>query len=83
MRPQSMGAVITSLRAAGLVTGTPDPADGRQILFSLTASCRRWVEDGRSARQDWLTRTIQARLSPEEHNKLAEAVELLKRLVVD
>ena len=83
MRPQSMGTVIAPLQAAGLVAGTPDPADGRQTLFSLTDSCRKWVEDGRSARQDWLTRTLQARLSPEEHDRLAEAVELLKRLVVD
>ncbi|MEF9673725.1 hypothetical protein QNM99_22250 [Pseudomonas sp. PCH446] len=37
----------------------------------------------RAARQDWLTRTLQARLSPEEQNKLAQAVELLRRLVDD
>ena len=83
MRPQSMGTVIASLQAAGLVAGSPDPADGRQTLLSLTESCRTWIEAGRSARQDWLARTLQARLSPEEHDRLAEAVELLKRLVVD
>jgi hypothetical protein len=37
--------------------------------------------EGRVARQDWLTRAPQARLSPEEQNRLADAVELLKRLV--
>ena len=80
MRPQSMGAVVAALESAGLVSGAPDPADGRQTLLSLTDACRKWVEEGRAAHQDWLTRTLQARLSPEEQNKLAEAVELLKRL---
>jgi DNA-binding MarR family transcriptional regulator len=83
MRPQSMGTVIAPLQAAGLVSGAPDPADGRQTLLSLTDACRKWVEEGRAARQDWLTGALQARLSPEEQERLAEAVELLKRLVAD
>lgn len=83
MRPQSMGAVIAPLEAAGLVSGVPDPLDGRQTILSLTDACRKWIEDGRAARQDWLTRRLQARLSPEEQGKLIEAVELLKRLVDD
>ena len=83
MRPQSMGTVIASLQAAGLVSGAPDPTDGRQTLLSLTDACRQWAAAGRAARQDWLTRALQARLSPEEHDKIAEAVELLGRLVAD
>jgi len=83
MRPQSIAPVIAALESAGLVSGAPDPADGRQTLLSLTDACRKWVEEGRAARQDWLTRTLQARLSPEEQDKLAEAVALLKRLADD
>ena len=83
MRPQSMGAVIAPLEAAGLVSGTPDPKDGRQTILSLTDACRKWVEEGRAARQDWLTRTLQARLSPQEQDRLGEAITLLKRLVDD
>ena len=83
MRPQSMGSVITALQVAGLVSGAPDPADGRQTILSLTEACRKWVREGRAARQDWLFRTLQARLSPKEQDKLVEAVELLKRLVDD
>ena len=81
MRPQSLRTVITALEAAGLVAGAPDPADGRQTLFSLTDACRRWVQEGRAARQNWLTRTIQAQLSPREQEQLLAAVELLKRVV--
>jgi DNA-binding MarR family transcriptional regulator len=83
MRPQSVAPVIAALEAAGLVGGAPDPTDGRQTLLSLTDACRKWVEEGRAARQDWLTRTLQARLSPQEQIELARAVELLKRLVDD
>ena len=83
MRPQSMGAVIAALEAAGLVIGAPDPTDGRQTILSLTEACRRWIEEKRAARQDWLTRTIQARLSPAEQDRLMEAVELIRRLVDD
>ncbi len=83
MRPQSMGSVIAPLESAGLLGSAPDPKDGRQILLSLTDTCRQWIEESRAARQDWLTRTLQARLSAEEQQSLAAAVELLKRLVDD
>ena len=80
MRPQSMGAVIAPLEAAGFLGGAPDPNDGRQTILSLTDTCREWIREGRAARQDWLFRTIQARLSPQEQEELISAVELLKRL---
>ena len=83
MRPQSMGAVVAALDAAGLVVGAPDPADGRQTLLSLTDYCRDWVAEGRAARQDWLSRTIETRLSPEEQDQLAAAIPLLHRLVAE
>jgi DNA-binding MarR family transcriptional regulator len=83
IRPQSMGAIISALEAADLVTGTPDPNDGRQTILSLTDACRERILKGRAARQDWLFRTIQSRLSPQEQDALIAAVELLKRLADD
>jgi DNA-binding MarR family transcriptional regulator len=83
MRPQSMGTVIDALQNAGLVRGAPDPKDGRQTILSLTDECRRWIGEGRAARQDWLFRTIQARLSEKEQDLLTAAVELLQRIVDD
>lgn len=83
IRPQSMGATIAPLEAAGLVMGEPDPNDGRQTILSLTEACRDWMRQGRAARQDWLHRTIEARLTPDEQERLAVAVELIKRLVDD
>ena len=83
MRPQSIGPAIAGLLEAGLVSGVPDPNDGRQTLLSLTEACREWARKGRAARQDWLARAIQIRLSPQEQEHIAACVDLLKRLVED
>jgi DNA-binding MarR family transcriptional regulator len=40
MRPQSMAATVLALTEARLVTGAPDPLDGRQTILTLTDSCR-------------------------------------------
>jgi DNA-binding MarR family transcriptional regulator len=83
MRPQSMSAIMTSLLEAGLVDGSPDPNDGRQTLISLSRKCQKLFKEGRAARQDWLTTTIQKKFSSQEQEKLAAAVGLLTRLVED
>lgn len=81
VRPQSMGATIAALEAAGLVRGAPDPADGRQTIISLTETCRAMIAAGRAARQDWLFRTIKAKLTAAEQEQLAAGIAVLKRLV--
>lgn len=81
MRPQSMGAIVAALQAAGLVEGAPDPRDGRQTLLSLTPVCRETIDAGRLARQDRLHRAIEARLTPAEQADLLKAVALLRRLI--
>lgn len=83
MRPQSMSAIVAPLQEAGLVRGAPDPNDGRQTLMSLTPKCLKWLQEGRAARQDWLTTTITQKLSAQEQEKLRAALELLTRLVED
>src|ERR1700692_1759664 len=81
VRSQSMGATVAVLEAAGLVSGSPDPADGRQTILSLTPACRELIRSGRAARHDWLFRAIQTKLTPEEQEQLAAAMSLLNRLV--
>jgi DNA-binding MarR family transcriptional regulator len=78
-----MSAVVTPLQEARLVSGEPDPNDGRQTLMSLTPKCLKWIQEGRAARQDWLTTRISQKLSVEEQEKLQEALALLTRLVED
>jgi len=81
MRPQSMSAIVTPLQESGLISGAPDPSDRRQTLMSLTPKCLKWIQEGRAARQDWLTTTISQKLSVHEQEKLQAALELLTRLV--
>ena len=83
MRPQSMSAIVLPLQEAGMVRGAPDPNDGRQTLVSLTPKFRKWIQQGRAARQDWLTNAIAQKLSAPEQEKLRAALELLARLVED
>jgi DNA-binding MarR family transcriptional regulator len=83
MRPQSMSAVVTPLQESGLVKGAPDPSDGRQTLMSLTPKCLKLLQEGRAARQDWLTTRISQKLSVQEQEKLQAALALLTRLVED
>jgi DNA-binding MarR family transcriptional regulator len=81
VRPQSMGATVSVLEAAGLVSGAPDPGDGRQTMLSLTPACREIIKLSRAAREDWLFRAIRTKLAARELEELATGVELLKRLV--
>jgi DNA-binding MarR family transcriptional regulator len=80
VRPQSMGATVTALEAAGHVARRPDPDDGRQSIVSLTPACELMIKEGRAARQDWLIRAMQTALTPAEQAQLAVAVDLLKRM---
>ena len=80
VRQQSMGTTVAALEAAGLVKGSPDPTDGRQTILSLTDTCRELIKAKRAAKEDWLFRAIQTKLSPAEQEELATALELLNRL---
>ena len=83
VRPQSMGATVAGLEELGLVKGAPDTNDGRQTILSLTPACREMFRTGRAARQDWLLRAIQSKLSAEEQAQLASSLRLLGRIVDD
>lgn len=80
VRPQSTGATVSTLQTAGLVAGSPDPADGRQTILSLTAACRKMIKISRARRDDWLSHALQTRLTVAEQNELANAVGLLDRI---
>lgn len=83
IRPQSMAPIVAVLEQRGLIEGVADPADGRQTLFSLTAACQQRLREDRAARQDWLSRHLQAHLSPAELDELMRAIRMLRRFVDD
>jgi DNA-binding MarR family transcriptional regulator len=75
-----MGVIVSVLQDGGLVSGAPDPSDGRKTVLSLTDAARERFATGRLAREDWLFRAIRSQLAPAEQDELAACVALLKRL---
>ena len=83
VRSQSMGEMVASLKAAGLISGAPDPSDGRQTVLSLTDACRELFKQTRAAKDDWLFHAIQTRFASDELAQLADSIATLKRLLGD
>jgi DNA-binding MarR family transcriptional regulator len=80
VRPQSMAQTVADLEAAGLISRRPDPGDGRRTLVDLTEQGRRTLEEDRRDRAGWLASAIERELSAAEQRRLAEDLELLRRL---
>ena len=80
MRPQSMAQTVKDLEDAGLVRRRPDPNDGRRSFVELTPAGLQIVLDTRAAREDWLTRALDAELDEREREQLREALSLLARI---
>jgi len=80
VRPQSMRITVAALETADVVSGKPDPKDGRQTFLRLTPSFLKILKTGRAAKEDWLFRALKTQLAPREQEQLAAAVNLLSRL---
>jgi DNA-binding MarR family transcriptional regulator len=80
VRPQSMAQTVADLEAAGLISRRPDPSDGRRTLVDLTEQGRRTLEADRRDRAGWLASAIERELSAAERRRLAQDLELLRRL---
>jgi DNA-binding MarR family transcriptional regulator len=80
MRPQSMAQTVHDLEDAGLVSRRPDPADRRRSFVELTHAGLETLQATRARREDWLTRTLDRELDPEQRELLRDAVALLGRV---
>ncbi|HKD77596.1 MAG TPA: MarR family transcriptional regulator, partial [Ktedonobacterales bacterium] len=78
--PQSMGAIITSLEALGLVSRTPDPTDGRCLVITLTETALQFVHGARQQKEERLARALADNFTESEHQTLIAALPLLERL---
>jgi len=80
IRPQSMGTTLSGLESRGLVERGADPADGRRVVFSITAAGRRKCQDrGGDARTGQLE-VLLAEFTPSELEQLTAAAPLIARL---
>jgi DNA-binding MarR family transcriptional regulator len=78
--PQSMGAILISLEALGLVSRTPDPTDGRSLVISLTEAGLQAVQGARRQREERLARALADHFTAQEQQVLIAALPLLERL---
>jgi TetR/AcrR family transcriptional regulator, transcriptional repressor for nem operon len=81
MRPQSMGAILAALNAAGYVEASKDPDDGRRTIMSLTPAGVERLEQEREKHQDWLWTSVTTKLTATEQTELRACVTLLGRLL--
>jgi DNA-binding MarR family transcriptional regulator len=79
VQPPSMTRVVVALEAAGLVTRTPHPTDGRQVIIGLTPAAEEMLAAEAQAREAWLAGRLQE-LTAEERAVLREAAEIMDKL---
>ena len=78
--PQSMGAILISLEALGLVSRTPDPNDGRRLVISPTEAGLQVIHGARRQKEERLARALADNFTAEEQQVLIAALPLLERL---
>jgi DNA-binding MarR family transcriptional regulator len=75
-----MTRVIASLAEMGFVARSPHPADGRQVLVSVSPSGSELTEAERKASQDWLKSRLE-QFNAEPRRALVVAADLMSELV--
>lgn len=76
VQPPSMTRVVVALEGSGLVTRTPHPTDGRQVIIGLTPAAEQLLDAEAQAREAWLAGRLQE-LTPQERAVLREAAEIM------
>ena len=79
VQPPSMTRVVVALETAGLVTRTPHPTDGRQVVIELTPAAEEMLTAEAQAREAWLAGRLHE-LTVEERAVLREAAEIMDKL---
>ncbi|OBB02578.1 MarR family transcriptional regulator [Mycobacteriaceae bacterium 1482268.1] len=80
VRPPSMTRVIASLADLGFVARSAHPADGRQVLVSVSPSGAQLIEAERKASQEWLKERL-SQLDEDQRKTLLIAADLMTALV--
>jgi DNA-binding MarR family transcriptional regulator len=79
VQPPSMTRVVVALESMGLVTRTPHPTDGRQVVIGLTDAAEELLATAARAREAWLSERLHE-LPPEDRAVLREAAVIMDKL---
>jgi DNA-binding MarR family transcriptional regulator len=74
-----MTRVVVALEGMGLVTRSPHPTDGRQVVIDLTPAAEELLSAEARAREAWLSGMLQ-QLTAEERAVLREAAVIMDQL---
>jgi DNA-binding MarR family transcriptional regulator len=77
--PPTITKVVSKLEDAGLVTREVDEDDRRIVRVSTSVAGRRWLDDDRKRRRDWLTERVRE-LDDDDVRRLVDAVDVIERL---
>lgn len=80
VRPQSMGAIVASLEAHGLVKRQRDRTDGRRVLLSVTKAGRAVAARKLTGRDEQLVHGLSSGFTDDELRQLVAVAPLLGRL---
>ncbi|MEV6445247.1 MarR family transcriptional regulator [Amycolatopsis sp. NPDC051716] len=80
VRQQSMAATLGVLDELGYLGRTPDPADRRRVVISLSDAGRDTVRGIQQHRDEWLAQALLDELSPAELDAVTRALPLLQRV---
>src|SRR4051794_41333282 len=80
VRQQSMAATLGVLDELGYLARTPDPADRRRVVISLSEDGTDTVRGIQRHRDEWLAQALADELSPAELDAVTRALPLLQRV---
>jgi len=75
-----MAATLAGLEERGLVSRSPDAADGRRVVMTVTEPGRKMLADRRSEIVRRMAAVLEADFTPEERRALIAALPLLDRI---
>ena len=82
VQPPSMTRVVGALEAMELITRTPHPTDGRQVVIELTPAAHTLLDAEARAREAWLSGRLE-QLGPEELEVLQAAATIMDKLAAE
>jgi DNA-binding MarR family transcriptional regulator len=77
---QAIAQSLATLENRGLVTKSRDPGDGRKSLVSATEPGHALMQGIKASREAWLSRAIEAAVTPDERPALETTIDLLQRI---
>ena len=82
VQPPSMTRVVGALEAMELITRTPHPTDGRQVVIELTPAAHELLDAEARAREAWLSGRLE-QLGSDELEILQAAATIMDKLAAE